>query len=279
MDEKFTMDVKKPHVHKIVGPIPELQKKCGLILMQVSHYCDPPDGFVNSPDRYFEFYSISHLLKGQGRCILEDGTDVIVKEGDAVVITPGVVNRYGGWEQSFEEEAITFFGPIADGLRDAGVIKCGVFPVGKDPFLLPLSPLVSDPSDNAQIHAVLELQKILVHLNDIRRQLPSDEDPVAGVLEQVRSDPERWWSVEEMAELCNLTVPRFRRHFHNLTGTNPKEFCEQLKLRRAAEMLTSGKAGLKKIAHSLGYTDEYHFARRFKHFFGMSPGRYRRNFG
>jgi len=267
---------KKPSLHRRIGPIPELQRKYGLIILGVSHYTAPPDSFQECTERIFEFYSLSHLLRGRGRCILDDGTDVIMEEGDAVLVPPGMVNRYGGWAgHPYEEEALRFFGPIADGMFSAGVIRNGVFPLGPDQLLLPKKRLFSDPSADAQVHAVLELQRLLVQISDLRHLPPLGENPVARILEHVRNSPERWWTVEEMAALCNLTVPRFRRHFHALTGANPKEYCEQLKLRRAAEMLASDRSGLRRIALSLGYADEYHFARRFKLFFGISPGQYR----
>lgn len=58
----------------------------------------------------------------------------------------------------------------------------------------------------------------------------------------------------------------------------PKRYLEEFKLRQAAELLVSGSLPVAEIAARLGYRDPYHFSRRFKHFAGVSPERYRREF-
>ena len=49
-------------------------------------------------------------------------------------------------------------------------------------------------------------------------------------------------------------------------------------MHRAAEMLHAG-ASIGETAERLGYSDVYHFSRRFKVRFGVSPGRFRSRSG
>ena len=83
--------------------------------------------------------------------------------------------------------------------------------------------------------------------------------------------------VAELAELCNLSQDQFRRNFLHHTGMLPKSYLEELKLRQSAELLFSTRGTVAEIAARCGYVDPYHFSRRFKRLFGVSPERYRRD--
>ena len=102
--------------------------------------------------------------------------------------------------------------------------------------------------------------------------------PVEELLEAIKSRPKHWWTVEEMAEFCNLSPDQFRRNFRQHTGMLPKSYVEEFKLRQAAELLVSTALPVSEVAGRLGYRDPYHFSRRFKNFSGISPERYRREF-
>ncbi len=98
------------------------------------------------------------------------------------------------------------------------------------------------------------------------------------LLEEIRRRPEKWWSVREMAEMCNLSTDQLRRVFQQRTGVKPKIYIDRLKLNHAAEYLVSTDHPVAEIAERFGYKDQYHFSRRFKAVQGMSPQRYRRSF-
>ncbi|MCP3967588.1 MAG: helix-turn-helix transcriptional regulator [Lentisphaerae bacterium] len=63
-------------------------------------------------------------------------------------------------------------------------------------------------------------------------------------------------------------------------GLSPKEFLESVKMNRACEWLSNPKVVLKiyEVAEKLGYSDPYHFIKRFTAFTGFPPGRYRRKY-
>ncbi len=73
-------------------------------------------------------------------------------------------------------------------------------------------------------------------------------------------------------------MAQFRREFLKHTGLLPKNYIEQFKLRQAAEQLLLQSASVNEIAAHFGYRDSYHFSRRFKHLFNLSPGQYRKFF-
>lgn len=277
---RIVHDKKQILVHRTPrGILQSVHKAYGLMILGGgAGICAPPDSFLHCPERYFEHYSISHMLEGEGRLWLEDGREFDVEPGDAIVIVPGTVNRYGGINgKIYREDSLTFTGPVAGRLRRAGVIRDGVFHFGKTRRLLPIQNLQRDPAHSSQIKANIELQKLLVDL-----YLTSLE-PVSGyplfqqLLTDLKSDPARWWTVSEMAEACRLSDDQLRRIFLKYTGCRPKRYLERLKLRRAGEALISTDRPAAAIARDFGYRDPYHFSRRFKLVMGFSPQRFREN--
>ena len=92
----------------------------------------------------------------------------------------------------------------------------------------------------------------------------------------ITQNPERWWTVRELAEYCQLSDDQFRRNFSRFTGVAPKQYIEDLKLRQAAQLLLTSRMPVAKVAARFGYQDQFHFSRRFKLRIGVSPGQYRK---
>lgn len=235
---------------------------------------DPP------PQRYFEFYSLSHMYDGAGRFFLQGKAEADIRPGDCVIVTPGLVHAYGGWNGSrYCEDTVNFCGPVADMLLRAGVIEPGIVHAGQVRRLLPVIEYLQDPALDSQLKAFIELQKLLTDLH-LEKRLNRAEYPLFDqLLREITSHLDRWWTVAEMAERCSLSSDQLRRVFLKYTGGTPKLYLDRLKLRRAGELLTGSSLSLSEIAASLGYVDVYHFCRRFKAIMGMAPGQYRRTGG
>jgi len=281
MDKNSMSNDKKtdPQVHRLpAGGLREIHKQYGLWIFRGGNGTSVPDSYMKLPQkRYFEFYSISHMYQGEGRLWLEDGREYAVHPGDCVIMTPGTLNWYGGiGGERYCEDFLNFCGPVADMLVRAGVISCGVFPFGHIRRLPVILEHASDPAVSSQIRANIELQKLLVEIYLQRDSRAQTGYPLLDdLLKEIRENPERWWSVQEMAELCNLSVDQLRRVFFQRTGINPKTYVDRLKINHAAEFLINFDMPVAQVAEHFGYQDPYHFARRFKAILGISPGQYR----
>ena len=258
-------------------PMPEINRQYGLWLFRGgSSLVSPRDSFLRSTVRIFEFYSISHLFCGHGKLWLENGFEAEMRAGDCVVITPGTRNIYGGFHDVYEEDTINFLGPVADMLMRSGVISNGIFPFGGVRRLLPVMELLRDPAANSQIQANIEFQKLLVDLYLAKCSRREEDYPLLErLLIELKENPRRWWTVREMAEMCNLSDDQLRRIFLRRTGVAPKLYADRPKLNQAASLLTNSEKSVAEIAAEFGYMDQYHFSRRFKAVMGMSPTRYR----
>jgi AraC-like DNA-binding protein len=267
-------------VHSAKKRVTDFQRDCGLwIIYGVAALRGACNGFDRTKQRKFDFYSLSHLHDGRGKFWCNNGAEQEIPAGSAVLITPGTINRYGGWNnEPYIEDYICFAGPIADGWKRAGIIQDGFSNFGLERKLLPIIELSRDPSNESQARAALMLQNILFDIHS-GKIVKSGSNSLEEVILEIKSHPENWWTVEELAEKCSTSVSQFRRNFKKRTGMLPKEYIEELKLRHAANTLVSTSLPIKEIAFKFGYRDPFHFSRRFKHRFGVAPESYRLSAG
>ena len=98
---------------------------------------------------------------------------------------------------------------------------------------------------------------------------------VQRVIELMRDDPRRNFTLSKMAESANLSPPYFCYLFKQITGVPPAKYLKSLRLEHAATLLTTTFLSVKEIVSRVGLTDESHFVRDFKRKFGLTPSEYR----
>jgi AraC family transcriptional regulator len=262
-------------VHKRFGTMLEIHRSYGLCIFAFIRKARYQAKQGISPRR-FEFYSISHLLGGRGLLWTPKGGIRTYRPGQGVFIVPEMVNDYGGDNSYFVEDAICFYGPVADALRDSGIFQPGIFEMGMIRRLQPIFDLVTTPVPDAQIKANMLLQQLIVdvYFENKERNLPR-KTSMQRLLDLIAAGPERLWTIREMAEIYGQSESQFRRVFKRETGFYPKTYVDNYKMRHAAELLLSSHASIRQIASGLAYNDPYHFSRRFKQIMGMAPERYR----
>ena len=168
-----------------------------------------------------KYYSISHLLVGEGKVWLHPNKEYEMQAGQCVIISPQTPNRYGGINgHEYEEDAIRFVGPVADMLFKSSVIRDGVFELGQARRLLPIAKLVNDPARDSQINANIALQRLLVDIYNHHRQkaVIKTDYIIDKLIDMLKEQLDRWWTVNEMAEYCSLSDDQFRRLFTKRTG-------------------------------------------------------------
>ncbi len=113
---------------------------------------------------------------------------------------------------------------------------------------------------------------------------PAGDDDVSLNLEVVRpicqaidSEPQRAWTVRDLARQACYSGSHFNRIFKELTGKSPRAYITDARLRYARTLLRESSASVGNIAAELGYSDIYHFSRQFRSHLGLSPTQYRRN--
>jgi AraC-like DNA-binding protein len=102
-----------------------------------------------------------------------------------------------------------------------------------------------------------------------------DED-LHGITEAVHSNPERPWTVADMAARAGMSRTKFSLRFAQVAGMAPLAYLTNHRMIKAADLLEQSDATLGEIAERIGYGSEASFSTAFKREMGMAPGSYRR---
>ena len=98
---------------------------------------------------------------------------------------------------------------------------------------------------------------------------------IAPAVRAIHEQPEKAWSLGELAGLCAMSRSAFAARFRRLTGDSPIRYVTRCRLARAARQLRTSDTGVAEIARRAGYESEFSFSRAFKRAFGVAPRLYR----
>ena len=86
-------------------------------------------------------------------------------------------------------------------------------------------------------------------------------------------------SLENIAEIANLTVPSFCRYFKARTRKTYVYFLNEIRISNARKLLIGNQLDISQIGLECGFQNLSHFHRIFKNQTGVTPLVYRRRFG
>ena len=78
-------------------------------------------------------------------------------------------------------------------------------------------------------------------------------------------------TVSGIAQAVCISPYHFMRLFKESTGQSPHQYVIEARVRKATELLTTGKLTISEAAHQVGFVDQSHLTRHFKRVFGMPP--------
>ncbi|WP_394178705.1 helix-turn-helix domain-containing protein [Marinomonas posidonica] len=81
-------------------------------------------------------------------------------------------------------------------------------------------------------------------------------------------------SLQQLADLCGLSPSQFQRQFKAKIGITPYAWFTRLRLEQAVKLLKSKVPGTD-VAQQVGFYDQAHFSKAFKHSFGLCPSQIR----
>ncbi len=84
------------------------------------------------------------------------------------------------------------------------------------------------------------------------------------------------FSVETFAREMALSSVQLYRKLTALTGLSPNEFIRELRLQRAAQLLSQRAGNIAEIGYQCGFNNLSYFARVFKEKYGTTPSEYRK---
>jgi signal transduction histidine kinase/DNA-binding response OmpR family regulator/ligand-binding sensor domain-containing protein len=86
------------------------------------------------------------------------------------------------------------------------------------------------------------------------------------------------FTVEELSVNIGMSRSVFFNKIKGLTGFAPLEFIRDIKMKRAAQLLSSGEFMVKEVSFMIGISDTKYFGKCFKAKYGMTPQEYKTKF-
>lgn len=110
-----------------------------------------------------------------------------------------------------------------------------------------------------------------------QENMPLDYDSkmirkVIDLIENNISDSEL--NTETVADKIGVSRSQMWRIFKNTTGKSMGDYIREIRMKKAAEMLKTGKFRISEVAYEVGYADAKNFTRNFQKEFGMTPSQY-----
>ncbi len=145
-------------------------------------------------------------------------------------------------------------------------------------LILSLHALLEQPS--GRLEREISLHEALAHLisqhaSPIPRVQPVSREhrAVARVQDYFYAHIGENVSLDQLADLVDLNPSYFLRTFRKQVGLPPHAYQIQLRVQRAKKLLQEGMSP-PQVALEMGFADQSHFARHFRHLVGVTPGHY-----
>jgi AraC family transcriptional regulator len=90
-------------------------------------------------------------------------------------------------------------------------------------------------------------------------------------LEYIQDQLDTDLTVSGIAQAVGMSPYHFTRLFKESTGQSPHQYVVDARVRKAKELLTTGKFTISEAASHLGFADQSHLTRHFKRVFGLPP--------
>jgi AraC family transcriptional activator of mtrCDE len=87
--------------------------------------------------------------------------------------------------------------------------------------------------------------------------------------------PEKPWTLDQLATLCNMSRATFVRQFQEVIGRSATDMLTDIRMTLAGRKLIESNLGVAEIGEMVGYQSNAAFQRIFKRLIGVTPSRYR----
>ncbi|MBD5521883.1 MAG: AraC family transcriptional regulator [Lachnospiraceae bacterium] len=113
--------------------------------------------------------------------------------------------------------------------------------------------------------------------DDINLPRMENSTIISPALDYISMVPERQIKIEELAEMCHISEPHFRRIFVNCMKMSPVKYINQVRIRRACDELKRTNESMAAISARAGFSTLSTFNRNFRRIMGISPQQWRKN--
>ena len=276
----------------------ERDRKFGININTVGFQPIPPDTVYPSTDhpksyyfnpckgRVLTEYQIIYVSKGKGTFTSESTKKTNIKKGQIILLFPGQWHTYcPSIETGWNEYYIGFEGSIIDNLVENEFLspKNQILDVGVSEEFVSLYSSAIQVAKNEKKTAQQYLAGIVLHLIGMvisYSQNKNIEQNDSGLLMErakiiMNENIYRQIDIQGIATNLGTSYSWFRKEFKEYTGFSPAQYFQELKLRKAKELLSETNLTIKEIAYKLDFSSYEYFLSFFRKRVGVTPSDYR----
>ncbi|HZZ71168.1 MAG TPA: AraC family transcriptional regulator [Pirellulales bacterium] len=210
---------------------------------------------------------------GEGR-VLVDGRWKVCRAGQAALLPPGTLHAFHTAEKKSWDICWVRYQESPGQKPLAAVHSPLLAQYDPEPLRLAILGLHRECTEQ-NTPALLERWVELIHAYVLRFAQPASLDPRLWELwTRVAEKLAQPWSVATMAHAAHLGEKQLQRLCRRELGRTPRQQLIWLRMRRAAELLTSTGGKIETIAAQVGYDNAFVFSSTFKRVMGFSPSEY-----
>ncbi|MBP1673857.1 MAG: AraC family transcriptional regulator [Bacteroidetes bacterium] len=275
MDQKFGLSVNAVGFQSIVPNSPYPLK-------------DHPSGyFFNAQKgRVLREYQFVYITKGRGLFTSDSTPETQICKGRLMVLFPGQWHTYHplihtGWNEYY----IGFEGEMIDNIVKNSFLspEKQILEVGLNEELVNLFSRAIEVAETDKISSQQYLAGIVLHMLGMILSISKNKIYEIGDMDQkieqakiiMNENVFKDVDPEELAMKLNISYSWFRKIFKDYTGYAPAKYFQELKLRKAKQLLVGTSQSVKEISYQLNYTSTEHFFSLFKKRTGFTPLEYR----
>ncbi|VUD67376.1 HTH-type transcriptional activator RhaS [Thalassocella blandensis] len=96
---------------------------------------------------------------------------------------------------------------------------------------------------------------------------------ISIAIQKLKNDFHQAISVDELADLSDMSTSSFHAHFKSVTNMSPLQFQKSIRLMEARNLMVSKDVDAATTAYRVGYESPSQFSREYARMFGNPPGR------
>lgn len=246
-----------------------------------NYYFNPCKGRVLSE------YQIVYISKGKGIFSSEPGKKTNICKGQAILLFPGQWHTYSPLKETgWNEYYIGFEGAIIDGIVASGFLspENQILDIGMNEELVNLFSTAIKVAKEDKKSTQQYLSGIVLHILGALLSFSQNKNYDARASTQIierakiimRENIHKNIDIKEIAANLGTSYSWFRKFFKEYTGYAPAQYFQELKLRKAKELLTETNLPVKEISYELNFSSIEYFLSFFKQRVKMTPSEYRK---
>lgn len=230
--------------------------------------------------------------------LITEGEKLIYSNGEAIHVTPNTIMLLAGGSYIFTERfpentflrstMLLFDNDLLQKLfaenKSTAKQKSHVF-FPRDIFIKSyvdtLQHLQASHNQISGAMATVKVSELLLYLAETYPEIFYSFQPyvikktdLEIVKKAVEENLSNFLSVKEMAFLCNMSIPTFKRKFYTIYKTSPAKWMQERRLEMAANKIKLKDAKPADLYIDAGYSSHSAFSQAFKNYYGVSPKEY-----